>query len=210
LTELLEGLEKPVRHLDFEWTAVAVPLHAGVAPWGAVTTQYSIHLETQYGLEHTDYLSEAEGDRRRELVENMIQDIGEDGSIVVYSIGAERGRIRDMIRWFPEFSDKLTAIERRLFDIQPLVKKCLIYPQFFGKSSLKLVPLIVPGFDYEDLEIDNGEDAMGAMNLMMREKIGSGEILALRENLLRYCKRDTEATFRILQALRNMVQKGDE
>jgi len=205
LVELLGGLEEPVRHLDFEWSGFAVPLHTDVAPWGAVTTQYSIHLEVQDGLEHTEYLSESEGDDRRELVEKMIQDVGEEGSIVVYSIAAERSRIRDMARWFPDLSNELSAIERRLFDLQPLVKRCLIYPQFFGKSSLKLVSLIVPGFGYDGLDIDNGEDAMGAMNLMTRGEIDAGDVPVLRERLLRYCERDTEATARILQALRDMV-----
>ena len=205
LEELLGGLEEPVRHLDFEWSGFAVPLHTDVAPWGAVTTQYSIHLEVQDGLEHTEYLSESEGDDRRELVEKMIQDVGEEGSIVVYSIAAERSRIRDMARWFPDLSNELSAIERRLFDLQPLIKRCLIYPQFFGKSSLKLVSRIVPGFGYHGLNIDNGEDAMGAMNLMTRGEIDAGDVPVLRERLLRYCERDTEATARILQALRDMV-----
>jgi len=210
LEELLGGLEEPVRHLDFEWASFAVPLHTNVAPWGAVTTQYSIHLEVNDGLEHAEYLSESEGDGRRELVEKMIQDVGEEGSIVVYSIAAERSRIRDMARLFPDLSNELSAIEMRLFDLQPLVKRCLIYPQFFGKSSLKLVSLIVPGFGYDSLDIDNGEDAMGAMNLMIRGKIDAGNVPVLRERLLRYCERDTEATVRILQALLGMVQEGDE
>jgi hypothetical protein len=115
-----------------------------------------------------------------------------------------------MARLFPDLSNELSAIEMRLFDLQPLVKRCLIYPQFFGKSSLKLVSLIVPGFGYDSLDIDNGEDAMGAMNLMMRGKIDAGDVPVLRERLLRYCERDTEATVRILQALRGMVQEGDE
>ena len=206
LEESLGGLDEPVRHLDFEWSGFAVPLHTDVAPWGAVTTQFSIHLEAKDGLEHTDYLSESVGDGRRELAERMIQELGEEGSIVVYSIGAERSRIRDMARWFPDLADQLVAIENRLFDLKPLVEKCLIYPQFFGKSSLKVVlPVIVPGFGYDDLDIAGGRDAQGAMNLMMRGKIAAEEVPAMRERLLRYCQRDTEATARILQALRDMT-----
>jgi hypothetical protein len=198
-----------VRHLDFEWSGFAVPLHTDVAPWGAVTTQFSIHLEAQGGLEHTEYLSEAEGDGRRELAERMIQELGEEGSIVVYSIGAERGRIRDMARWFPDLANQLVAIENRLFDLEPLVKKCLIYPQFFGKSSLKVVlPVIAPGFGYDDLEVTGGEDALGAMNLMMRGQIPAERVPELRKQLLRYCERDTEATARILKVLREKVARG--
>ena len=211
LEESLGGLDEPVRHLDFEWSGFAVPLHTDVAPWGAVTTQFSIHLEAQDGPEHTEYLSEAVGDGRRELAKRMIQELGEEGSIVVYSIGAEGGRIRDMASWFPDLADQLVAIENRLFDLEPLVKKCLIYPQFFGKSSLKVVlPVIVPGFGYDDLEVTGGEDALGAMNLMMRGQIPAERVPELRKQLLRYCERDTEATVRILQALREKVAGGGE
>ena len=205
LRGLLAPLEAPIRHLDFEWVSLAVPLHPDVAPWGAVTTQYSIHLETDDGLLHTEYLSDAEGDGRRRLAERMIADLGQGGSIVVYSIAAERSRIRDMARWFPDLENELLAIEMRLFDLQPLVKKCLSHPRFLGRSSLKLVPFIVPGFSYDGLEIDNGEDAMGVMNLMIRGEIGVGDVPLLRDQLLRYCERDTEATARILDALRSMA-----
>ena len=43
------------------------------------------------------------------------------------------------------------------------------------------------------------------MNLMMRGRVAEGDVPEMRERLLRYCERDTEATVRILQALREMV-----
>ena len=51
----------------------------------------------------------------------------------------------------------------------------------------------------------HGEDAMGVMNLMIRGEIGAGDVPLLRDRLLRYCERDTEATARILDALRSMA-----
>ena len=123
------------------------PIAPGCCALGAVDNYYSIHLETDDGLLHTEYLSDAEGDGRRRLAERMIADLGQGGSIVVYSIAAERSRIRDMARWFPDLENELLAIEMRLFDLQPLVKKCLSHPRFLGRSSLKLVPFIVPGFE---------------------------------------------------------------
>ena len=205
LREMLSELQPPIRHLDFEWSSFAVPLHTGVAPWGAVTTQYSIHLEINDGIAHSEYLCESEGDDRRALAESMIEDLGDDGSIVVYSMAAERSRIREMASWFPDLSDELLAIESRLFDLHPLVKKCLSYPKFFGRSSLKIIQSIVPGLDYDDLEIDNGQEAMGAMGLMMRGMVDPSDIAHLRERLLRYCERDTEATVRVLRLLREMA-----
>ena len=46
---------------------------------------------------------------------------------------------------------------------------------------------------------------MGVMNLMIRGEIGVGDVPLLRDQLLRYCERDTEATARILDALRSMA-----
>ena len=172
---------------------------------GAVTTQYSIHVERDDEITHIEYLSESEGDGRRALAERMIEDLSDEGSIVVYSMAAERSRIREMASWFPDLSNELLAIENRLFDLHPLVKKCLSYPKFFGRSSLKIVQSIVPGLDYDDLEIDNGEEAMGAMGLMMRGLVGPSDVANLRERLLRYCERDTEATVRVLRLLREIA-----
>ena len=82
----------------------------------------------------------------------------------------------------------------------------MIDPQFHGRSALNVVlPVLVPGFGYDDLDITGGGDAKGAMSLMMRGMIAAEEVPVLRERLLRYCQRDTEATARILQALREKV-----
>ena len=207
LANALAGISEPVRHLDFEWVSFAVPVHEGVAPWEPVATQYSIHLETEDGLEHTDHLSEAEGDGRRELAESLIDALGDEGSIIVYHASAERSRIRDMARWFPDLEESLNSIADRLFDLLPVVRKNVLNPEFRGATSLKVVaPALVPGFGYDDLDIAGGGDAQGAMNLMIRGKIFAEEVPVYRERLLRYCERDTEATARILQALRIMAE----
>jgi len=207
LVEALEGISEPVRHLDFEWVGFAIPIHEGVAPWGPVATQFSIHLETEAGLEHTEHLSEAEGDGRRELAESLIDALGDEGSIIVYHASAERSRIRDMARWFPDLEESLNSIADRLFDLLPVVRKNVLNPHFHGSTSLKVVaPVLVPGFSYDDLDIAGGGDAQGAMNLMMRGRTAAEEVPVFRERLLRYCERDTEATAGILQALRVMAE----
>ena len=202
----LDEIQNPVRHLDFESASFAIPLHADVAPWGHVATQYSIHLESETGLVHHEFLVEAEGDQRRALAERLIGDLGTEGSIVVWSVAYERGRIRDMAAWFPDLEPQLNAIEQRLYDLLPTVRANVQHPGFHNSYSLKSVaPALVPGFGYDDLDIAGGGDAQGAMNLMMRGKIAAEEVPVLRERLLRYCERDTEATAGILQALREML-----
>ena len=202
----LDEIQNPVRHLDFESASFAIPLHADVAPWGHVATQYSMHLESEGGLVHHEFLVEAEGDQRRALAERLIRDLGTEGSIVVWSVAYERGRIRDMAAWFPDLAPQLNAIEQRLYDLLPTVRANVKHPGFHNSYSLKSVaPGLVPGFGYDDLDIAGGGDAQGAMNLMMRGRIAAEEVPVLRERLLRYCERDTEATAAVLQALRDMI-----
>ena len=207
LRERLDEIQNPVRHLDFESASFAIPLHADVAPWGHVATQYSIHLESGGGLVHHEFLVEAEGDQRRALAERLIEDLGTEGSIVVWHVSYERGRIMDMAAWFPDLAPQLNAIEQRLYDLLPTVRANVKHPGFHNSYSLKSVaPVLVPGFGYDDLDIAGGGDAQGAMNLMMRGRIAAEEVPAIRERLLRYCERDTEATAGILQALRAMAE----
>ena len=59
--------------------------------------------------------------------------------------------------------------------------------------------------EYDDLDIDNGQEAMGAWGLIMRGMVDPSDEEHLRERLLRYCERDTEATVRILRLLREMA-----
>ena len=203
----LDEIQNSVRHLDFESASFAIPLHADVAPWGHVATQYSIHLESGGGLVHHEFLVEAEGDQRRALAERLIEDLGTEGSIVVWYVAYERGRIMDMAAWFPDLAPQLNAIEQRLYDLLPTVRANVKHPGFHNSYSLKSVaPALVPDFGYDDLDIAGGGDAQGAMNLMMRGKIAAEEVPAMRERLLRYCERDTEATAKILQALRAMAE----
>ena len=165
-----------------------------------------MHLESEAGLVHREFLVEAEGDQRRALAERLIEDLGKEGSIIVWSVAYERGRIMDMAAWFPDLAPQLNAIGQRLFDLLPTVRNNVRHPGFHNSYSLKAVaPVLASGFGYDNLDIADGGEALGAMNLMMRGKIAAEEVPAMRERLLRYCERDTEATAGILQALRDMV-----
>jgi hypothetical protein len=211
LEKSLSQIQSPVHHLDFEAVAFAVPLHTDVQPWGHVASQYSIHIEAPDGLVHREFLWDSEGDQRRILAERLIEDLGEEGTIVVWNVAFEKGRIQDMARWFSDLAPQLEALIPRLFDVWPVTKSNVQHPDFCGSYSLKAVaPILVPGFSYDDLDISGGGDAGGAMNLMMRGKIVDALVPVFRERLLRYCERDTEATVGILQALRDMVVESDE
>ena len=113
--------------------------------------------------------------------------------------------IRKLATLFPDLSEDLQSIGRRLVDLKPIVQKSITDPDFHGSYGLKSVaPILSPGFNYEGLEIRSGGDAGGYLALMILG-FEDPESAELRDALLRYCERDTLATVHILQALRTMI-----
>jgi len=75
-------------------------------------------------------------------------------------------------------------------------------PAFHGSFSIKQVlPAIVPGLSYDDLEIREGELASQAFEEMRRSCTPPARAADLRAGLLAYCGRDTEAMLELVRAL---------
>ena len=76
----------PIRFLDFETFAPAIPRFAGTRPYDAIPFLFSVHTERDGSPPvHEDYLHETEGDPRPELVERLIEALGHNGAICSYS-----------------------------------------------------------------------------------------------------------------------------
>ena len=86
----LARLAPPVRHLDFETLAPAIPRFAGTRPHDPIPFLFSVHTERN-GVPpaHVDYLHERDDDPRPELAERLITALGREGTICTYS-GYER------------------------------------------------------------------------------------------------------------------------
>ena len=66
LDKALAGIKPPVRHLDFETFAPAIPRLAGARPYQAIPFLFSVHTEQGGGVPtHADYLHEGEDDPAR-------------------------------------------------------------------------------------------------------------------------------------------------
>ena len=136
----------------------------------------------------------------RPCAEAMIEALGDTGPIYMYT-GFERGVINRFIELFPELAEPLTAITDRLYDLHPVTRKNYYHPDMLGSWSIKAVlPALAPHMRYSDLE--GIKEGMGASEGYL-EAIGldaSPERKAeLAEQLLRYCKFDTEAMVEIVQ-----------
>lgn len=84
----------PRTYLDFETIAFAVPRWIGTKPYEQVPFQFSAHVETSDGLiSHHEFLSIDGSDPRRRCAEAILQTVPEEGTVIAYSAGFERGCI---------------------------------------------------------------------------------------------------------------------
>lgn len=204
LTEKVRNLRRPVRHLDFETISPAVPLYEGTSPYQVIPFMFSVHSEFSNGsLHHSIYLHEEATDPRPSVTERLIEDLGERGSICMYS-RFEATQIKNLAKAYPDLEPDLLRLLDRLVDILPYVRHHYYHPEFRGSFSLKSVCPVLGKSDYSDLEIDDGSLASIAY-LDALETNDSSERDRTFQHLRAYCGRDTLATHEILIRLRQRV-----
>lgn len=208
--QILDGMQWPVRYLDFEAVTPPVPWFEDSPPYEAVPFQYSLHQldAPDAELVHREYLAPVDGDWRRDMLATLLRDLGDSGSIVVYS-GYEKGRLRALATTFPSFADQINAVIERLFDLEHVFKHGYQHPGFGGRTSIKKVlPVMVPELSYQRLAVNNGDDALGVFGLMRVGVTDEEVVPRQRELLLEYCKLDTYAMVR-LHAATEAIRMGD-
>lgn len=194
--------------LDFETIVRALPIWKGLAPWAQIPVQFSYHEQTRKGkVTHTDWLAQPGVDPRPEFIRQMIKATEKADKIVVYG-HFEHSRIKELMAQFPKYAKELQSIDDRLFDLLPVMKKCIYHPLFAGSFSLKAVlSPVVPGLSYKGLAIKNG--ALATVHLahliLKPEVIKNTE--KMRKDLLAYCERDTFATVELVNKLRVIMEK---
>jgi predicted RecB family nuclease len=202
----LESLRYPLYFMDFETVNPAVPRFSGMRPYDHLPIQWSVHVQRQPGspTEHFDFLALDSGDSRTAFIASLCEALGEDnGSIVVYNEQFESQRLWELAGWLPAYTDRIRDIQRRLWDLLPVVRNYVYHPAFDGSFSLKAVlPALVPEMTYEGMEVPNGQAAGLAWESMISNRVTDSERQAKREALLEYCGQDTLALVKLLEALR--------
>ena len=198
----LERLQYPLYFLDFETFGPAVPRFDGLHPYGQYPFQYSCHiLSSDNILTHAEYLHTDTGDPRLPLIASLIDTLKEKGSIVAFNAGFEKGVISKLAEQFPEYTEKLTAINDRFWDQLNIFRKYYTDYRFKGTNGLKSVlPVVVPGMGYSSLDVQEGSQAQLVWDQMISEKDEKkkGELI---QHLLEYCRLDTQAMVEIHQVL---------
>ena len=198
----------PAHYLDLETVSTAMPLLPDVAPFEHLPFLYSIRTCDQPGnmQSHKAFLSPHERNGVRELAERLLQDLGTEGSILVYS-GYQTRVVRGLALRFPDRARALRELLRRMVAVEPVVRHDFYHPGFHGKTSLKSVAqALVPGFTYIDLEIEDEASASASYAYLVKgDYYSSARAPLVRRDLYAYCARDTLALVRLHAALRNLA-----
>ncbi len=205
----LKDLPWPRYYIDFETIGLAVPQWKGVRPYVQIPFQWSCHIHHEDGrMEHVEFLDVTGNDPRRACAESLVQHIGCEGVLIAYNAGFEKGVIRGLAEMHPDLSESLLEMNERFFDLLPLARKAYYHPSQMGSWSIKAVlPALVPELNYKNL--DGVQDGGGAQ-LAWIEAASSDEMKRrnIANQLLAYCKLDTLAMVKIVDALLGRVKHG--
>ena len=221
LPVVLAEVSQPLAYLDFETVNPAVPLWRGTRPFQRVPFQWSLHRTTgPDALTHAEFLADGNIDPRRTFAESLVEELGSsEERIVVYNAGFEGSVIREMADLYTDISPKLLAIKARLWDLLPVVRNNVYYPEFGGSFSIKAVaPVLAPEVSYAALDgVAEGSAASDAFVRVAKSEFLDGENESqLRSSLLKYCRLDTFAMVKTRDTLlslsyrRNQAQNRNE
>ena len=201
----LEKIEFPIYFLDYETYPSAIPVFDGCFPFQQVPFQYSLHiLREPYGdLEHQEFLHTQNSNPMRGLAEQLRNDIGDTGSVVVWNKSFEGGRNAELADTFPDLSEFLHGINNRFYDLEDIFKaQYYVDKNLKGKTSIKYVlPVLCPELTYDSLNIKNGGMACKSWKEMIFDLEDQSEKDQIAEDLRVYCKLDTFAMVRIWDEL---------
>ncbi len=209
----LRKLKYPLYFFDYETYGHAIPPFDGYRPYQQIPFQYYLHIQESESadIEHLEFLARSYEDPVPALLLQLKKDIGTKGTVIVWFASFESSRNREMALLYPQYADMLNSINDRMFDLMLLFKfknHLYLHSEFGGSASLKKVlPVLCPELAYSDLAIQEGGEASASWLTMTSDKTPKDERLRLAENMLAYCKRDTEAMVGILEKVRKEIGK---
>ena len=204
---ILDSLPYPRYYLDFECIQFAIPVWENTRPYVQLPFQWSCHIQKdRESLEHEAFLDTSGSDPRYQFAKSLLEVCGETGPIIVYNQSFEKRIIKELAETFPDLSNRLLALNERVFDLLPVAKKNYYHPDMKGSWSIKkILPCLVPELSYSDLaNVQDGIQAQAVYLEIIQNDLSEAEKNALREDLLAYCQLDTYA----MVAMVDRLQKG--
>ena len=164
-------------------------------------------MDSGGALQHHEWLAVSGCDPRPQLAKALVKACEGAETVVAYNAGFEKGCIIGLAQVCPELEEQLMAIADKLADLLPMVRNNVYHPQFHGSFSIKSVlPALIPGMGYTDLDIASGDLAALKLEKMMLGEI-EGNTDELRSALLKYCEMDTLAMVELYRKLQSLAGK---
>lgn len=204
----VRSLPGPYFFMDFETVMQGVPLIPNTKPNDAVPFQWSVHsikdLANTTGLNDgkafLDFLSPT---LFRDFLISLISALGESGTIFVHHKSTEIKALLYLAaqKQCEDLNEAVEKIILRIEDTLDLVRDGMYFPEM-GLSegstySIKTITKVIPtSVDYhEDGELGSGNDAqlIWFKCTDLKQRPSENEIQAYRNNLLKYCAKDTQA-----------------
>ncbi len=203
----LDSLSYPIHYLDFETFSTGIPMFDGLKPYSAVPFQFSLHIKHEDGKnEHHSFLYEGNSDPRDDLMDALVKSVKETGTILVYNMAFETGRLNELAKKFPKHCEWVELIKKRMVDLYVPFREFSYYnPMQEGSASIKKVYPALTGKDYEGNGIKDGDTASAEFYNMAYGSYDEEKKRKVREDLLKYCELDTVAEMEIVEKLRKLI-----
>lgn len=212
IKDIMKTLTYPLYFLDYETYQVAIPEIDGTKPYQQLPFQYSLHIIKNEGapLEHKEFLAEIDDKEFiRHFAEQLIKDIPDNGSVIIYNKAFEPARNREIAEMYPELKDELERINSNMVDfLVPFKQRKYYTKKMQGSASIKYVlPALYPDdpeLDYHNLPVvhNGGEASEAFLSLKGKSKEKQEEI---RHGLLVYCRLDTYAMVKIWMKFKEIL-----
>jgi len=125
----LKNLKYPIYYLDFETINPAVPKFDGMKSYQRIPFQFSLHIQEEPNgeLKHISFLAEGTTDPRPKFMQSLKDNLRDNGSILVYNQGFEKGVLNECQMAFPEFKEWYEEnILPRIKDLWDVFQKLLV------------------------------------------------------------------------------------
>lgn len=204
IKKFLKTIEEPACYLDFETCSFAVPELQGTRPYQRMPFQFSLHVVKEGKQEHFEYLHDGKDDPRPGFLAALKKYLPSTGSVLVYFEGFEGSVLTELVKDFTEYRAWVDSLFGRIVDLHEPFKKFYYYnPQQKGSASIKKVLPALVGKSYEGMAIADGDCASIAYLDMTFGEMTNSARKKVREDLLKYCERDTEAMVWIVEKMKN-------
>jgi len=208
IADFLSGIKYPLYLLDFETLSAAIPAYDLTHPFENIFFQFSLHVISKEGGKpvHYGYLAPGDVDPRPEILSRLKKLLGDNGTILAYSMSFEISCLKNAAEAYIEYKDWFEELQGRFMDLLVPFKKLYYYnPAQEGSASIKYVLPAMTTTSYEGMEIaDGGTASLEYERVTFDKKVDEKEKQRVRNALEKYCQLDTQAMVDVLEKLKQL------